>query len=229
MIEDGDRDEDGFDVFGDAMRDGAGCSRSTGHGGKCTEQPQVDVIDKDSELESEMKHVDDAKVNTVTVPKPPTDVNWESMVKRYVEGDGWKDGSEYAMFSGNRPDSDFFEGDTALSVSNADTILRPISMGILAFNSKRMKDRPVWSDEIERRLAMVGIFLSGETSVHAHGLMTFYAKIFHVQWRFFVFIILGGMPLNSEKPSNKTGFGLPILGYHYFAMSPNAAIDNRCY
>ena len=252
MDDEGDRD-DGFRLFGfggmmgEDRSDDVGDVRSSGPQG---ESPAPSVIDRASALESECA-VERAAAGSGSmapaVPKPPTDVDWVAMFGRYADGRGWEAGAELDLIRADippgdplcreragvapkepKPDTDFFEGDTTLSVANVEAIVRPISVALIAAKRGRIPSGPVWSPEFEARLERVGVFHSGSVAIHSDK-MTVYSKAFHVHWRYFLFVALGGMKHRSEAPDDGKGYGLPILGYHYYAMDQNSAITNKCF
>lgn len=223
MIIDEDSKDDGYELFrGDDIR-----VASTSRIRETVESPQLPAVSTPADgtsMTEQIAAIHRASVDKPVVPDPPKDVNWDLMLMRYLsDGIDWTTDAEYSMFHEGKPDKDFFEGTATRSISNADTVLKPISVEIMASKKGRIPRRPVWSQMLEERLEKMGIFLSGTKIVKSRDL-NLLTKIFHVHWRFFVFIVLSGGDTSSDS-----GYGQTIMGYHYFAMDVNTAINNKCF
>jgi hypothetical protein len=152
-----------------------------------------------------------------------SDDTWALIMARYgVDGPCWTDGSEYAMFKDGKPDPDFMATNTAASVRETEMILRPLIVALKGFKMGRLNSAPIWSAKEEYRLAEAGIFVLDTRKVFVYE-ADFLVALIHVNWRFFVCIILKGDGHSEGEREGRT-----FLGYHYYAVDKNTAITNNC-
>jgi len=189
-------------------------------------------------------------------PAPPSEVEWPLLTPRLLKWnraacENWRsenstwtpedvDGKEPYLFmssADSSPESEFGSDDTANAVRETEEILRPMAISPEISEGKICPRR--WTPAVERALRDRGIrladsiVLSVETTEPGRTEPTkckYGVRVFHVNFRYFVVVIVGGNFKDEEKRefSLSDGDGKRMMGYYYLAMSVDQAITERC-
>jgi hypothetical protein len=174
---------------------------------------------------------DDTQISVV-IPKPPTNIDWNQITSVYKEGRPWVPHDQYKMLIGKERSTEIHEGETGKAVYNVELILRPLACWQLVATARgdAMDLMPTWSEFIESQLAAQGINAC-ETLTWHYPTLSGYIRIFHVNWRFYMCVILKDLVTVTTAPPLTNKAVCPrgvFLGYHYLEVDKNTAINNKC-
>lgn len=133
-------------------------------------------------------------------------------------------------------ESEFGSDDTANAIRETEEILRPMVISPEVSEGAKFAAPRRWTPAIERALRDRGIRLADSVvlSVEAAepGLAEptrckFGVRTFHVNFRYFVAVVVGGNFADEEKREFSLD-GKRMMGYYYLAMSVEQAITERC-
>jgi hypothetical protein len=163
------------------------------------------------------------------VPKPPEHVDWDTMLDTYAAGRPWMPGAEYCLLPGGLADPEMRTGETALSISNFEAIMRPLAYTRLAQCAGVCDCVVRWTPAIDRRLAVCGIRLCAPNAVSKDG-ATFSARMYHVHWRVYACVLIHNTANVAVGTAN---FDIAcaaddFAGYHYIVIDKRSAVINKC-
>jgi len=189
--------------------------------GKCREADEKKQVCCDDDLED----------SGPIVPSEPSDINWTPIFAPYAQGTPWNLRAKFTLIdpvADKDAMADLRKGQTLYSVMSVEATMRPIEIELIEFQQGRAKERPMWHPLHEARLRTSAIFISAAKAftkrTEPNPGVSFLVKMFHVNWRFYLFVIIG-----VQNDSDKIGFGRPFLGYHYYAIDKKAAIIKKCF
>lgn len=140
--------------------------------------------------------------------------DWERMLSRYFNGNGWIADDEYAMLGDDL--AELNTGETKDAVANADMVVRPVAVALEASREGRVP-APTWPKSVEARMLRDGSRLSGTQLLRHPSGKTVFAKVFHIHWRHYMYVVL-----DRDAPDAS------FLGYHYLCVSDRDARNNGC-
>jgi hypothetical protein len=165
------------------------------------------------------------------VPSEPTEVDWSAIFAPYEQEKPWGVLSKFLLIN-KVEDKDAMtelrKGSKLYSIMSVEATMRPIAVELIEFQQGRAKTRPMWQPLHEARLRTSAVFMSAAKAFTKNTApnpgLSFLVKMFHVNWRFYLFVII-----HVQDESDKVGFGRPFLGYHYYAIDKKTAIIKKCF
>lgn len=153
-------------------------------------------------------------------PEPPRkQLNWDLLLPVLRGTVTWREETDLCIMMDKQAARDAWElKDTRASVRETLELIRPFFV-CRSFGG--------WLPEVETELRYRGIKLADSFVVHVANTERFGVRAFHVSFRFFVLVILGGT-YDAEQHEFEDVGGRPIIGIYLVALSRQEAISNRC-